>query len=156
MIVAAAEKSFQKGLASLRTGETLEAMAYFEAAMRHHNATTRSAPNMKYQSYFGLCIAKLRGRGDKALRLCREAANAEFYNPVVFLNLGRVALLQRDRRTAYNAFRRGLEIDRGNSELRSEMRMLGVRRRPLLRFLGRENIINKAAGRLLRGSSAGR
>jgi tetratricopeptide (TPR) repeat protein len=148
MIVAMAEKSFQKGLASLQTGDNLEAMAYFEAAMRHQGAATRSAPNMKYQSYFGLCIAKLKGRGDKAIRLCQEAANAEFYNPLVFLNLGRVALIKRDRRTAYNAFRRGLEIDSSHRELRFELRQMGVRKRPLLQFLGRESVINKAVGQL--------
>lgn len=148
MIVAVAEKSFQKGLASLQIGDNLEAMAYFEAAMRHQGSVTRSAPNMKYQSYFGLCIAKLKGRGSKAMRLCQEAANAEFYNPLVFLNLGRVALLKRDRRTAYNAFRRGLEIDRSHRELRFEILQMGIRKRPLLQFLGRESFINKAAGQL--------
>lgn len=148
MIVAVAEKSFQKGLASLRMGDDLEAMAYFEAAMRHQGSATRSTPNMKYQSYFGLCIAKLKGRREKALRLCQEAANAEFYNPLVFLNLGRVALMQRDRRTAFNAFRRGLEVDNSHRELRFEIRQMGIRKRPMIRFLGRESALNKAAGKI--------
>jgi len=150
MIVPAAERSFEKGLATLRAGETLEAMAFFEAAMRQHHAKTQARPHMKYQSFFGLCMARLKGNKTKALRLCREAADAEFYDPDVFLNLGRVALMTGDRRTAYHAFQRGLHLDRGHVELRGEIRRMGIRKRPLFTFLQRDSPLNRAVGKLRR------
>lgn len=152
MIVPAAEKSFEKGLASLRTGEDLEAMAYFEAALRQHRARTQARPHMKYQSFFGLCMARLKGNRKKALRLCLEAADAEFYNPEVFLNLGQVALMTGKRRTAYHAFQRGLHLDEGHRALRAEIRRMGVRKRPIFRFLERTSPLNRAAGRLRRST----
>jgi tetratricopeptide (TPR) repeat protein len=148
MIVRSAENSFHKGLASLKVGATLEAMAYFEAAMLRDRQVNSYSPNMKYQSYFGFCLARLTERRQEALKLCRQAADSEFYNPEVFLNLGRVALLQCDRQAAFQAFRRGLEIDHGHKELRQEVRRLGVRRRPLLGFLNRDHVLNRLAGRL--------
>jgi tetratricopeptide (TPR) repeat protein len=152
MIVPAAERSFEKGLASLATGEALEAMAYFEAALRQHRAVTQARPHMKYQSFFWLCLARHKGNREKALRLCREAADAEFYDPEVFLNLGRVAIMAGDRRTAYQAFQRGLHLDPGHKALRSETRQMGVRKRPLFGFLQRTSPLNRAAGRLRRSS----
>jgi len=152
MIVRAAERSFEKGLATLRAGETLEAMAYFEAALRQHRAATQVRPHMKYQSFFGLCMARLKGNLTKALRLCREAADAEFYDPDIFLNLGRVALLAGDRRTAHHAFQRGLHLDEGHVELRGEIRRMGVRQRPLFAFLQRESLLNRAVGKLRRNN----
>lgn len=148
MIVPAAERSFEKGLASLRTGDALEAMAYFEAALRQHRANTQARPHMKYQSFFGLCMARLRGNRKKAMRLCLEAADAEFYNPEVFLNLGRVALMTGDRRVAHQAFQRGLHLDPGHRELRAERREMGVRKRPLFGFLQRTSALNRVTGRL--------
>ncbi len=155
MIVPAAERSFEKGLASLRTGEALEAMAYFEAALRQHRATTQAQPHMKYQSWFGLCMARLKGNRKKAMRLCMEAADAEFYNPDVFLNLGRVALMTGDRRSAHHAFRRGLYLDHQHRALRLELRHMGVRKRPLFSFLQRTSALNRAAGRLRRSNHGG-
>ncbi len=149
MIVRTAENSFQKGIGALKNGDPLEAMAYFEAAMRHDREVNRDAPNMKYQSYFGLCMARVSDKAGEAFRLCSQAADAEFYNPDVFLNLGKVALLRGDRRRAHRAFRRGLEIDVSHAELRSEMQRLGMRRRPLFRFLDRGHVLNRLAGQLL-------
>ncbi len=152
MIVPAAERSFEKGLASLHSGEALEAMAYFEAALRQHRAVTQEQPHMKYQSFFGLCMARLKGNKTKALKLCQEAAEAEFYNPEVFLNLGKVALMTGNKRMAHQAFQRGLHLDRGHKALRAELRRMGVRKRPIFRFLARASSLNRAAGRLRRST----
>jgi tetratricopeptide (TPR) repeat protein len=148
MLVRVAENSFRKGLASLRIGETLEAMAYFEAAIRRDREANRDHPTMKYQSYFGLCLARVSERQREAVRICRDAAEAEFYNPDLFLNWGRVALIRGDRRAAVAAFRRGLALDPSHKELSFEARRLGLRRRPVFRFLGRAHVLNRVAGRL--------
>jgi len=149
MIIQTAENSFRKGLAALRTGQTLEAMAFFEAAIVRDRATNREHPTMKYQSYFGLCLAKTTRQRKDATKLCRDAAEIEFYNPELFLNLGRVTMLTGDRRAAFRAYRRGLALDPAHKELRFEIRRLGLRRRPVFRFLGRE----RASRQPLRGAA---
>jgi tetratricopeptide (TPR) repeat protein len=148
MIVQTAENSFRKGLAALKTGQTLEAMAYFEAAIVRDRATNREHPTMKYQSYFGFCLAHTTKQRKEATKLCRDAAESEFYNPDLFLNLGRVALLNGNRRDAFRAFRRGLALDPAHKELGFELRRLGLRRRPVFRFLGRGHPFNRFVGQL--------
>jgi Tfp pilus assembly protein PilF len=129
-------------------------MAYFEAAMRRDRELNKDAPNMKYQSYFGLCLARVSEKTGDAYRLCSQAAESEFYNPDVFLNLGKVALLRGDRRRAHDAFRRGLQIDVSHADLLGEIHRLGRRRRPLFAFLQRRHILNRLAGQLMGGSPA--
>ena len=53
-----------------------------------------------------------------------------------------------DNFQAYQAFLRGLRLQRDHKRLRREIRALGIRRRPVLRFLGRANPINVFLGRL--------
>ena len=57
-------------------------------------------------------------------------------------------MLTGDRRAAFRAYRRGLALDPVHKELRFEIRRLGLRRRPVFRFLGREHPINRFVGRL--------
>ncbi|MFQ5720404.1 MAG: tetratricopeptide repeat protein [Acidobacteriota bacterium] len=105
---------------------------------------------MKYVSYYGLCLAFATPHHDKALELCRKAAATEFYNPDIFWNLGRVALLAGNRGEAHSTFLRGLEMDPDHPGLRFQVRRLGLRRRPVLPFLGRGHRLNRWAGRVRR------
>ena len=148
MICKPAENSFHRGIASLNGGDKVAALAYFEAAVRLDRARNPLTPSMRYLSYYGLCLAFATDRLDEALQLCTKAAKSEFYNPDIHWNLGRVALLHGDRKGAYKAFSRGLEMDGGHAGLRFQIRRLGVRRPPLLSFLDRNHPLNRLAGRL--------
>lgn len=152
-----ADNSFHKGMAALKTGDTLEALAYFEAAVLRDRQINPQRPTMRYLSYYGLALGLATGRREEAIRLCKQAAGAEFYNPELLLNLGRVALDAGDRRTAFDAFRQGLALHDGHPELRAQIRRLGIRRRPLFGFLKRNHPVNRLAGQLrlrLRGEAA--
>ena len=152
-----ADNSFHKGMAALKAGDTLEALAYFEAAVLRDRQINPQRPTMRYLSYYGLALGLATGRREEAIRLCKQAAGAEFYNPELLLNLGRVALDAGDRRTAFDAFRQGLALHDGHPELRSQIRRLGIRRRPLFGFLKRNHPVNRLAGQLrlrLRGEAA--
>lgn len=148
MTVQPAENSFHRGIASLNAGDRLAAAAYFEAALRLDRQYHPHRPSMKYLSYFGLCLAFATNRQEEAVRLCRQAARSEFYNPDVYWNLGRVALLQGNRREAHQAFLQGLAIDKAHAGLRFQIRRLGVRRPPVLPFLSRHHTLNRWAGRM--------
>ena len=143
-----AQNSFSRGITAFNSGDKRTALAHFEAAIRLDHMQNPHDPCMKYLSYYGLLLSFASTHQREALGFCREAASREFYNPEILWNLGRVAFFQGDRRAAFKAFRRGLEIDGAHQGLRFHMRRLGIRCRPLLPFLSRTNPVNRWAGHL--------
>jgi Tfp pilus assembly protein PilF len=123
-------------------------MVLLEEAVRRDRDVNPLRPTMKYRSHYGLCLALLTDRQAEAFQLCRQATETEFYNPDVFWNLGRVALMRGDRRSAFRAFRRGLQVDSGHPGLRFDMKQMGRRRKPTFPFLDREHALNRVAGML--------
>ncbi|HEU4401975.1 MAG TPA: hypothetical protein VFT43_07700, partial [Candidatus Polarisedimenticolia bacterium] len=84
----------------------------------------------------------------EAQEICEGAVRAEFYNPELYLNLGRVYLKGGDRARAFGAFVRGLQLSPRHPALIQSIRRLGIRRRPVLRFLGRRHPFNRVLGRM--------
>ncbi|HXH27674.1 MAG TPA: hypothetical protein VNL37_01445 [Candidatus Polarisedimenticolia bacterium] len=144
------ESAFSKGLAALARRDYLEALAYFEASLQLAKVAGH-APSMKALSYYGLCVAMTSQRIDQARRICEQAIEVEFYNPELYLNLGRVYLKDGARALAFGAFVRGLQINPRHAALVREVRHLGVRRRPVLGFLGRRHPLNHLLGWLRAG-----
>lgn len=145
------EKSFEKGLEAVERREFVEALVYFEASMQL--VQRASATPMKYLSYYGLCLAMANGRLSEAMEICEQAVEAEFYNPDLYLNLGKVYLKAGDRARAFGALVRGLQLNPRHPGLIRAIRRLGLRRRPAVRFLGRAHLVNRLLGRLLRGQA---
>jgi tetratricopeptide (TPR) repeat protein len=150
MLDRAAEESFRKGLACLdQSGKGLEALALFEAAVKM-DGRARRRPEARYLSYYGMLLALRAGETGKGLELCRRAAREEFYNPDMWLNLGRVELQAGNRRKAHTAFCRGLRLAPEHRALRRFLSSMGMRARPAIPFLARSNPINIWMGRLAR------
>jgi tetratricopeptide (TPR) repeat protein len=103
----------------------------------------------RYRSYYGLAIGLAERRLDRALELCRSAAREEFFQPVHYHNLARLHLAFGFRAEAIRYLRRGLMIDPDNQVIDAALRRLGIRRRPPLAFLRRQNLVNRWLGRLL-------
>ena len=99
-------------------------------------------------SYLGYGMALRRRQIREGLKLCEQAVKLEFYQPDNFLNLARTQVLAGNRRAAAASMRRGLALDRGHRGLRALAKDLGIRRAPVLRFLGRGNPLNVLLGRL--------
>ncbi len=106
-------------------------------------------------SYYGCLRARL-GRGMKeGISDCQKAIRhmerlpfgAEFFLPVLYLNLGRACLAARKKKEAVAAFEKGLAADPENRELRQEMKRLGERKKPVLPVLDRSNPVNRYAGK---------
>ena len=74
----------------------------------------------------------------------------EFFNPELYHNLARLHLAFGFKAEAVRYLRRGLMIDPANASITESMRELGVRRRPPLGFLRRQNVLNRWLGRLIR------
>lgn len=135
------ERVIESGLEMARDGRYEEALNVFEEDLcftQHPTAT----------SYYAVSLANVEGNYDKAISLCLMAAEKEFYNPEIYLNLGRVFLLNGQKSVAVRAFRKGLKYDNSNMGLLVEMKRLGMRKKPVLTFLPRQNLFNRYLGKL--------
>jgi tetratricopeptide (TPR) repeat protein len=98
-------------------------------------------------SYLGCALAR-QGRRKRGLRLCLRAVERDPLQPEVYLNLARAHLEMGSRRHAVEALERGLEVDPEHSGLLVLRHRLGVRRPQVLRFLRRDNLLNRYLGRV--------
>jgi tetratricopeptide (TPR) repeat protein len=152
VLIHPAEESYHKGLKALSVGRRKEALALFEAAIEIERRRGSGRPQARYLSYYGLCLAVERNEIHEALRYCREALTLESFNPDIRCNLGRVLLRAGRRREAYACFLRGLRLESGHAGTVRALRLMGIRRRPVIPFLARQNPINVFLGRLSRAS----
>lgn len=136
-----ANRYIEEGLQLAREGNLADALKVFEEDI----CFTQSPLAM---SYYAVSLASVEKNFDKALSLCLMAAEKEFYNPEIYLNLGRIFLLNGQKSVAYKAFRKGLRFDSGNTAIRDELKKMGMRRRPVISFLPRNSAINKFLGKL--------
>lgn len=136
-----AERLVTKGIEALDQGNTLSALFYFERAKKLQDNPVTS-------SYFAFCIAKERGQISKAIELCKEAMDKEPGNTVHYLNLGRIYLLAMRRKEAITIFKEGLNHG-ANQQILDELNRLGMRKTPVIPFLGRSSPINKYLGIIL-------
>jgi tetratricopeptide (TPR) repeat protein len=135
------EVLFNKGHDALARGEWTTALACFEKAAGLLNIPI-------HNSFLALCIARERGQTNKAVALCRETLEAEPDNPVLYLNLGKIYLMQGKTEEAIEAFRKGLSQG-ANEQIIAELGRIGTRRPPPLSFLNRDNPLNKFLGIIL-------
>lgn len=140
---ASAEEHFRQGREDLVAERLERALGHFRAAHRLDPASAR------YRSFFGLTLGLVDRRWERALELCRGAARDEFFDPVHYHNLARLHLAFGFKAESIRLLRRGLMIDPENATIAAELRVLGVRKRPPLGFLRRENALNRWIGKLM-------
>ncbi len=130
-----------EGKSALGRGDTLTALSLFEKA-------AETPGDLSARSFLAYCMAKERGLAARGIAVCRECLEREPDNALHYLNLGRIYLIMRKRGEAIAVFREGLKRER-NEDIVAELNRLGVRSAPVLRFLSRNNPINKYLGILL-------
>ena len=135
-----ADEHFRLGLDALERSEHADALVHFRAA--EGLDTTRPI----FRSYHGLSLGIVERRFSEALEMCRSAAKEEFFNPTLYHNLARVHFTFGFKTEGIRYLRRGLMIDPGNAPILSEFGHLGVRSRPVLRFLRRDHMVNRCLG----------
>ena len=134
-----------RGLDLCRGGEWERGLAVLGRLAQ--TADKSSLPGLFY-SYLGYGIARCERRIKEGIKLCQHAIKVEFYQPENYLNLARSQLLANDRRGAVQAIQRGLKVDPNHLDLLDLAHEIGVRRRPVLSFLSRDNFLNRLLGRL--------
>jgi tetratricopeptide (TPR) repeat protein len=139
---ASAQDHFRQGRDDLRNES-------FERALGHFRAAHRLDPgSAQYRSFYGLVLGLCERRWEQALELCRSAARDEFFDPIHYHNLARLHLAFGFKAEALRLLKRGLMIAPGHEEIVEALRCLGVRKRPPLTFLRRENLLNRWLGRV--------
>jgi len=137
------DKFFKAGLMLLKEQRPRDAMVAFEHALK----VNPDEPT--YMSYLGLALALGRVNTKKAIELCRKAVQRSYYQPELFHNLGQVYMLSGDRRRAREALIKGLEVDRHDEAILTELTSIGMRRSPPIPFLSRDHLLNKYLGKVL-------
>ena len=99
-------------------------------------------------SYLGFCMARLKGKREDGIRLCRHALRAQVLESEIWLNLARVHLLGKDRKSAVEALEKGLSYAPEDRHLRRLRDSLGTRQAPPIRFLPRSHFLNRALGKM--------
>lgn len=104
-------------------------------------------PGLAY-SFLGFAVARFQKKVREGQRLCEHAVKIQFYEPDNHLNLARVHLLAHNRKAAVESIGRGLKLDPHHGGLRGLRHEIGIRKRPVLRFLNRDNPLNRLLGRM--------
>ena len=120
----------------------------YEGAMQIFKNGDMVAGNPEAISYYALCLSELYKNYKKGLALCINALKRDVKNPVIYRNLGKIFLNSGEKERAYKAFDKGLELsERKDAECSKELKLMGLRRTPLVPFLNRENFLNITLGK---------
>ena len=133
---------FKKGLAALQNGYSGFAAIHLRKAFEHDSG------NPFYVSYYGLALARTQDDWAKAESLCQAALRMMRDQPDLYVNLAevyrRAGKLEEALWTLYN----GLYFTQWDAHLVRELEDMGVRRPPVLSFLGRKHFLNRQLGKL--------
>ena len=132
---------FARGVSAIDNGDTVNGLIFLE---KTGDVFTE---NPVFCSYLAVCLARERQDFVSAVRLCLDSIALEPRKPQHYLNLGRVYLIEGNRKEAIRSFRNGLLY--GHNELiQSELNRLGWRKPPVIPVLDRTHRLNVFLGKL--------
>lgn len=136
----------EEGVALCRAGEWDKGIQLLGRVVEERGLS-EELPGTAY-SFLGFAIARFQKKVRDGIKLCEHAVRIQFYEPDNHLNLARVHLLARNRKGAVEAIGRGLKLDPHHAGLRGLRQEIGIRKRPVVRFLSRDNPLNRLLGRM--------
>jgi len=135
-----ARELFDRGALNLDAGHDDEALCCLREA-------AELAPgHAQLRSLLGVAIARTLRDFEESRALCESAAKQEFFNPDLYLNLSTIYLEFGRKSEALRYLRRGQMIDPGHTLIRHTIAELGRRRMPIVPFLPRRHLVNRALG----------
>ncbi len=135
-------KQFKQGVKYMRSNLPLSALQCFRRALDDEQN------NPYFLSYFGLALARAEHKWDEAEQICMSALRMKRRQPQLYLNLAEVYLKAGKREDAVDVLLEGIHYEPGDVRLNRMLGKLGIRRPPVLPFLGRANKLNKGLGHL--------
>jgi predicted Zn-dependent protease len=133
---------FRKALGALRDGHPDEALPHIQRAVE------LEPENPFYKSYLGVAIARAEQRWADAEDLCDSAVRRKRDQPQLYLNLAEVYAAAGRRQDAVETLLMGIRYAQRDSRIQRTLNELSLRRRPVIPFLRRENLINRRLGQL--------
>ncbi len=130
---------FSRADIQIKRGRFREASAILTQALK------MAPDNPIYVSHLGYCVGML-GNVSDGERMCRRAMKMAPTVPIILVNLGRMLVGKGLRQEARILFAQAYQIDNTSSPAALELSRLGVRKPPILPFLGRDNRLNKYLG----------
>jgi len=140
-----AENAFSQASQLFIKNDFGSAIPYFLHAIR--GAGKNTFRSNEYMGFYGLCLMRL-GNRDEGFNKCIVAAEAELNNPEVFVHLAKAANLMHRRKIALKAISQGLVIEPTHTPLRHLRKSMGIRAKPTVSFLSRDNMLNIFFGKL--------
>src|SRR5215472_8319819 len=142
MLDTEAFREFKQGLTLLRDNYAVRALPHMQRAM------DLDKNNPYYMSYLGVVLARSEQKWGEAERLCDAAVRMKRNQAQLYLNLAEVYSAAGRRDEALEALQAGLKFARRDVRLAIAMNRLVHRRRPVLSFLSRRNLLNRQLGLL--------
>lgn len=100
-----------------------------------------------FYSYLGLAMARVEGRRQEGMQLCRHALDSEPKEVDNHINMATMYLLVGRRHSAFVVVEKARRRFPDHARLAAVHQRLGVRREPVFKFLPRGNPLNRALGR---------
>ena len=142
MLDTEAFREFKQGLTLLRDDYALKALPHMRRAVE------LDKNNPYYMSYLGVVLARSEQKWGEAETLCDAAVRMKRNQAQLYLNLAEVYSAAGRRDEALEALQAGLKYARRDVRLTIAMNRLVHRRRPVLSFLSRRNLLNRQLGLL--------
>ena len=121
-------------------GEHPQAHELFQKAMELDPSSA------KINSWYGYTTALVENKVQRGRDLCDKAIKSQIPDVYFYRNMGKIYLLQGNKRGAIGAFAKGLQIEKNNRAILKEWSALGFRRKPVLGFLSRDHVLNRKLG----------
>lgn len=132
-----------KGAQLVEEGKLDLALRHFAALQAHHGQ------NPVFSSFLGMIGALRDSQPFQGLEVCKKAVNMDPDEPLCYLNLARIYMAMNDRYHAVRAIHKGLRSRNKSRELLyTYYKSIGIRRQPPLKFLHRDNPVNKVLGKI--------
>lgn len=135
-----------KGIDLIERGELSRAYNFFQ------NYSEQEPLNPIPKSFLGYLTAVFQKKTFQGLEMCLEAIKLEKEEPLLYLNLARVYMLMNDRYHAVQAIQNGLKFRHSpfRNNLANFYRQIGIRKKPPISFLSRNNPLNVIIGKMMR------
>ncbi|MGC8762381.1 MAG: hypothetical protein ACP5VN_01905 [Acidobacteriota bacterium] len=133
----------KEGIELLDRGLTFDAQTVFEGYLEAHPDSALAL------SFVGMLRACAGAPPSEGLDLCQQAVRQDPDEPLCYLNLAKAYMANDDRYQCVRTIHRGLKYRSPHRQrLLDFYRTIGIRRKPPLPFLSRDNPLNEFLGRL--------
>jgi tetratricopeptide (TPR) repeat protein len=137
------EEMLRTGISAVRKGEYLTGFNALSELYRDGFVPG----SIEGLSYYGLTLAMLKKKYREAVELCNKAIKQQFLDPYHYVNLARVYVAMENRKKAVQTLEVAIGQMPRNKVIMTYWKSIGVRSRPPIPFLSRDNPLNKMLGR---------